>query len=198
MDRSLDMQDHVKSVCKSTYNNLRNISRIRKYLTEDAAATIIHSLVISKLDSLNALLYGLPDTILQKLQLIQNHAAKLVVRKKKFDHVTPIMVSLHWLPIPYRIKYKILLLTHKCVNGKAPEYLSSLVTQYEPGRALRSSDCYLLKEKKMRLKTYGDRAFSAAAPRLWNTLPITLRKCDDEDSFKKGLKTFLFRQAFDV
>ena len=198
MDRTLDMQDHVKSVCKSSYNNLRNISRIRKYLTEDAAATIIHSLVISKLDNLNALLYGLPDTILQRLQLLQNHAAKIVVRKKKSDHVTPIMISLHWLPIPYRIKYKVLLLTHKCVHGKAPEYLSSLLTLYEPGRALRSADCYLLKEKQMRLKTYGDRAFSAAAPRLWNTLPITLRKCDDENSFKKALKTFLFRQAYDV
>ena len=198
MDRTLDMHDHVKSICKSSYINLRNISRIRKYLTEDAAAILVHSLVISKLDNLNALLYGLPDTTLHKLQLIQNHAAKIVVRKKKLDHVTPIMISLHWLPIAYRIKYKVLLLTHKCIFGKAPGYLSSLLSLYEPGRALRSADHKLLKEKQMRLKTYGDRAFSAAAPQLWNSLPGALRKCDCEDRFKKALKTFLFKKAFDV
>jgi hypothetical protein len=198
MDQTLNMNEHVKSICKSSYMHLRNIAQIHKYLTEDAAAPMIHSFVTSKLDNLNALLYGLPDTVIHKLQLIQNHSAKVVVRKNKFDHVSPILISLHWLPIPFRIRYKILLLTHKCVHGKAPQYLSSLLQEYTPTRSLRSSEQHLLKEKKVRLKTYGDRAFSASAPRLWNSLPAELRKCDSEDAFKKGLKTFLFKQAFDV
>jgi hypothetical protein len=198
MDKTLSMADHVKAVCKSSYMHLRNISRIRKYLSKDACAIVVHSLVTSRLDNLNALLFGLPDTTTHRLQLIQNHAAKIVLSKKKQDHVTPLLISLHWLPVKYRIQYKILLLTHKCVHGNAPGYLTSLLEKYEPRRALRSADQLLLKEKKMRLKTYGDRAFCACAPRLWNGLPIDLRMCDKENTFKKGLKTYLFKDAFDV
>jgi len=196
MDQSLSMVDHIKSVCKSSYMHLRNISRIRKYLTNDACATIIHSLVISRLDNLNALLYGLPDSTLRKLQLIQNQAAKLVAREKKSDHVTPILITLHWLPVEYRIQYKILLLTHQCLHGKAPSYLSSLLHVYEPPRSLRSAEQYLLKEHKMRLKTYGDRAFSSCAPRLWNSIPLNLRMCKETNTFKKDMKTYLFKLAF--
>ena len=83
-------------------------------------------------------------------------------RQKKSDHVTPIMLSLHWLPVEYRNQYKILLLTHKYVHGSALGYLSSLLQPYEPSHALRSAKQYLLKENKMRLKSYGDRAFPDA------------------------------------
>jgi hypothetical protein len=198
MDQSLSMNEHVKAVCKSSYMQLRNIGRIRRYLTDDAAATLIHSLVISKLDNLNSLLVGLPDNVIQKLQLIQNQAAKIVSRNKKFDHVTPILIKLHWLPVQFRIQYKVLLLTHKCIHGGAPQYLSSLLEEYKPARTLRSANQCLLKEKKCRLKSYGERAFSVAAPRLWNTVPLELRLCECEDSFKKQLKTFLFKKAFNV
>ena len=198
MDQTLCMDEHIKGVCRSSYMHLRNISRIRKYLTKDACATIIHSLVISRLDNLNSLLYGLPDSTLRKLQLIQNQAAKLVVKKKKYDHITPILIELHWLPVEYRIQYKILLLTHQCLHGKAPRYLSALLHPYEPSRSLRSENQFLLKENKMRLKTYGDRAFSSCAPRLWNLIPVHLRKCEEIGIFKKDLKTHLFKLAFKV
>ena len=198
MDNHLTMVDHVNSVCKSAYVHLRNIAHIRRYLTQDVTATLIHSLVTSRLDNLNSLLYGLPDTVINKLQRIQNHAAKVVVRKKKSDHVTPILQSLHWLPVPYRIKFKVLLITHKCLNGKAPHYLTSRLHRYQPGRKLRSGDQYLLSEPRANLRTYGDRAFSVMAPKLWNSLPLDLRKCECLESFKTQLKTHLFRKAFNL
>jgi len=198
MDSNLTMADHVSNICKSSYSHLRNISQIRKYLTQDATKTLIHSLVTSRLDNMNSLLFGLPDNIISRLQKIQNHAAKLVMKKKKYDHVTPILQSLHWLPIHYRIHYKLLLTTHKCLNGLAPEYLSSRLQKYIPGRSLRSADQHLLVEQKVKLKSYGERAFSIAAPKLWNELPLDLRKCENLHSFKSKIKTLLFKRAYNV
>ena len=192
------MTDHVKSMCKSAYLNLRNIACARRYLTEEATTTLVHSLVISKLDCLNALLYGLPDSLIKRLQLLQNNAARLIRRKKKNDHITPLLCDLHWLPVKQRIKYKLILLTFKCLHGKAPKYLSDLLETYQPARSLRSSTQCLLKEKPSRLKSYGDRAFSVAAPRLWNNLPVDLRESNSLETFKRKLKTHLFREAYDL
>ena len=118
LDRKLDMLDQLKSVCKSSYVHLCNIAQVQRYLIEDATSTLIHTFIASKLDNLNALLFGLPDTVIGKLQLIQNHAAKIVVRKNKYDSVTPILISLHWLPVHFRINYKILHLTYKSFEWK--------------------------------------------------------------------------------
>ena len=197
LDNKLNMVEHVKSVCKASYMHLHNISMIRRYITEDATRTLIQSFVTSRLDNLNSLLYGLPDCVLHKLQLIQNNAAKLVVRKKKVDHITPILKSLHWLPVQQRIKFKIILLTFKCRHGLAPPYLCSLLEDYIQSRTLRSTGQNLLKEKKARLHTYGDRAFSIAAPRLWNKLPSKMRECEDIAIFRSFLKTLLFKEAYE-
>ena len=198
MDHHLTMQDHITSVWKASYMHLRSIARIRKFLTQDATATLINSLVTSRIDNLNSLLVGLPDTVVGKLQKVQNNAAKIVVRKKKSDHVTPILTSLHWLPVQFRIEYKLNLLTFKCLNGLAPEYLATKLRYYKPSRLLRSVDQSLLVEPRANQKTYGDRSFSVAAPRLWNRLPLDLRQCTCVHAFKKNLKTVLFRRAFDA
>ena len=190
------MVDHVNGVCKSCYVHLRHISHIRQYLTQEASATMVHSLVTSRLDYLNSLLYGLPDYILKRLQLVQNNAAKLVMKKRKYDHVTPLLKSLHWLPINQRIQYKINLLTFKGLHGLAPEYLSCLLVPYVPNRTLRSSARGLLTEKKSNLKRAGHRAFSVCAPRLWNKLPEHVVKCETIETFKVALKTHLFKVAF--
>jgi hypothetical protein len=196
MDSNLTMAEHISSICKSAYFHLRNIAQIRRSLTQDAAAILIHSLVTSRLDNLNSLLFGLPDNMIVKLQYIQNHAAKVVVKKKKSDHVTPILQSLHWLPVAIRIEYKLMLITYKCLHGKAPEYLASRLHKYVPSRTLRSADQYLLVERRANLKSYGERSFSVACPKLWNKLPLELRKCDGLETFKSKLKTFLFKKAF--
>jgi radical SAM superfamily enzyme YgiQ (UPF0313 family) len=175
---------------------LRHISQIRPFLSEEAATRIIHAFISSKLDNFNSLLYGLPGTSLHRLQLIQNTAAKIIKLAKKSDHVTPLLYSLHWLPVKERIEYKILLLTYKGLNHLAPTYISELLQPYQPSRSLRSSDKLLLQQPKSRTKRYGDRAFSTCAPQLWNKLPAEVRQIDCLPLFKKAMKTILFKRAY--
>ena len=115
------------------------------------------SLVLSKLDYCNSLLFGSPKKILQKLEKVQNAAAKIVFCAKKFDHVSPLLRKLHWLPIPYRIEYKIATLCFKYfTDSNFPIYLSELLTVYTPNRKLRSSnDSRLLLPKQSKKKLLG-------------------------------------------
>ena len=122
----------------------------------------------------------------------------LIFHKRKFDSVTPLLKKLHWLPIQQRIEFKILLITFKCINGQGPEYLSELLTPYTSTRALRSADSFLLRVPRTRLKNYGDKAFEKAASELWNHLPIYIRTSSSVSSFKKQLKTYLFKQAYSI
>ena len=105
------------------------------------------------------------------------------MRKKKTDHVTPLLKHLHWLPVKQRISFKIGLLTFKILNDKAPQYLKDLIQIHEPDRDLRSASKTLLVEKRTRLKGSGDRAFSNCAQKLWNNLPLYIRTCSSVESF---------------
>ena len=197
-DPQLKMDLQVSLTCKSAWYRLHQIGKIRPYLTVDETKSAIHAYVTSKIDQNNSLLQGVSDCLIFKLQKVQNAAAKLIFRQKKHDHVTPLLKELHWLPVTQRITFKILLLTYKALHNEAPPYLKELLTHYEPKRTLRSSsDTSLLVIPKTRLKTFGDRAFKAAAPRLWNDLPRNIRDSDSTAIFKKRLKTLLFSNAFD-
>ena len=158
--------------CKTSFYHLRNIARIRKFISTKTAEILVHAFVTSRLDNCNSLLYGLPKTLLDKLQYVQNSAARLVTLSKKRDHITPLLINLHWLPIHERIKYKILLLTFKALHGLAPSYICDLITKYKPARTLRSSNELLLNSTTYNLKSYGSRSFSVSAPALWNSLPF--------------------------
>ena len=200
IDRNLTMEAQVSHVCRSCYLGLRQISQIRSFLTEDATATLVHALITSKLDSYNSLLIGIPDTLKRRLQLIQNNAARLITKSRKSDDITPVLKSLHWLPVSFRIEYKVLCLCYKSLNNLAPSYMSSMLSYRDAPSSrctLRNDELQLLKEPTARLKTHGDRAFSVYAPKLWNTLPLHLRQSSSVDCFKKNLKTFLFKKAFD-
>ena len=133
-------------------------------------------------------------SLCDKLQKLQNFAAKVILGKSLYDHVTPCLIHLHWLPIKFRINYKISLLVFKCLNGLAPSYLSNLVEIYVPSRNLRSINQYKLKTHVTKFKTLGDRSFSSAAPSVWNALPLELRREKSIDIFKKNLKTFYFKE----
>ena len=146
MDNCFCMEQHVKKICSEANYHLRNISKIRKYLTQDSAQILIHAFISSKLDYCNSLLYG------------------IVTLARKYDSITPIMFKLHWLPVHSRIIFKLLLLVYKALNGKAPSYISSLLSHHKCSRSLRSSGQELLTVPLAKLKTYGDRAFSIAAP----------------------------------
>jgi len=195
VDQHLTMERHIKNVCKSCYFHLHNIGLIRKYLTTEATATLVSAYVTSRLDGLNAILVGLPQQTLYQLQKVQNSAARLISRTSRREHITPVLQELHWLRVCDRIEFKILLLTYKCINGSAPTYLQELVTLYCPTRNLRSVDNLLLAQPRSRLASFGDRAFSRAAPRLWNKLPLNVRASSSVSVFKRSLKTHLFLRA---
>jgi hypothetical protein len=191
-DETMSLEHHISSVCKSAYFQIRNISKIRKCLTEDATKTLVHSLVTSRLDYANSLLYGLPKVLINRLQRVQNTAARLVTRTARTEHITPVLHKLHWLPVAKRIDYKLLLLTYKAMHGEAPAYLAELLHSHKPSRKLRSGNKSLLVEARSNLCTFGDRSFAHAAPRLWNRLPQHIREAQTIESFKKQLKTHLF------
>lgn len=194
----MKLDKQVTQICKGAWGHLRNIRRIRSYLNENATEKLVHAFVSSKLDNFNSLLYGLPQWQLDKLQRIQNTAARIVSGTHKYDHITPVLIDLHWLPINQRIMYKILLLTYKSLNGKAPSYLTDLLHIINFPIGLRSNDNNLLSIPATNFVRYGDRAFSHAAPSLWNKLPHHIRDSTSVDIFKCKLKTFLFQQAFDL
>lgn len=198
LDSHLTLESHISQVCKSSTNAIRLIGRVRKYLNQKQAESLIHAFVISRLDNCNSLFFGLPEYQLKKLQLIQNTAARLVTIKKKREHITPVLKQLHWLPIQQRIQYKILLLTYKALNGSSPVYISELLSYSNPNRLLRSSNKCLLQVPASRTSSHGDRAFSISAPRLWNTLPLDIKKAESVQTFKKLLKTHLFKIYFNV
>ena len=113
LDRHLNMSSNVNSICRSASLALRNIARVRKYLSQHNTERLVHAFISSKLDYCNSLLYGLPSTEIQKLQRIQNSAARLIVGTKRREHISPILYDLHWLPVRERIIFKVLLVTFK-------------------------------------------------------------------------------------
>ena len=196
LDPQLNLESHIKQLCKTSFFHLRNISKLRSTLTLPDAEKLVHAFISSRLDYCNALFFGIPSKTHQKLQYIQNCAARILLRVRKYDHITPILRSLHWLPITFRSEYKISLITHQCLYGNAPSYLKELIQRKPETRNLRSSNTNLLHTTDPNLRTMGYRAFSHSAPNLWNALPAHLRAPQSTDIFKNGLKTYLFNKAF--
>ena len=127
LDSTLSYQSHIKSITNSAFYHLRNISRLRPSLSDSVAETLIHAFVTSRLDYCNGVLFGVPKKYLDRLQYVQNSAARVLTRTKPWQHITPTLKQLHWLPVKHRINHKLLLLTYKCQNNLAPQYLSGLL-----------------------------------------------------------------------
>ncbi|KAI5606726.1 hypothetical protein C0J50_7537, partial [Silurus asotus] len=168
MDNHLYFFPHVANVACSCRFLLYNIRRIRPFLSTQAAQVLVQSLVISRLDYCSSLLAGLPLNAIRPLQMI---AALLVFNQPKFSHTTPLLRSLHWLPVAARIRFKTLMLAYKAKNGPAPFYLSDLFTSRTAPRCLRSSSTAPLVPPSLRLRgKYTLRLFSVLARRWWNEL----------------------------
>ena len=123
-DSYMNFDKHIKNICRIAFYSVRNIAKIRKFLSYNTAKILMHALVTSRIGSSNALLFGLPNFFIQRLQYVLNSAARVIARSWKFDHITPLLIELHWLPVEQRIIFKILLFTFKVVHGLAPSHLN--------------------------------------------------------------------------
>ena len=199
-DSLLSFDQHSRQLSSACFFQIRQIWSIRHCLSDTATEILVHAFISSRLDYCNSLFLSCNTSVLDRLQKIQNAAARLVLRAKRYDSTTPMLQQLHWLKIPERIEFKSCLTTFKCLNDLAPSYLTDFCTPLSSSslrKNLRSSESGVLAVPRCRTVFYGDKSFPVAGPRLWNDLPVALRvHTQSVDSFKKQLKTHLFKRSF--
>ena len=196
-DKFLNFLPHINEITSHCYSSLKTIKRMRKHISQKEVEMIVHAVILSRLDYCNSLLFGVQKgNGINKLQRIQNQASKLVLRKGRLQGYSSVrrLDILHWLPIPKRIVFKILYIVFKCFTGNAPFLISSLLIPKMSGNV--ATHKYDERSFFPSLEI-GRRAFVYHAPRLWNCLPIYLRKCETKELFKKQLKTYLW-QSYDI
>ena len=191
------MKKHVIKICQTAYFELKRISSIRRFLTEDATETLVTSYILSRLDYCNCILMGAPSCVIQPLQKVQSFTARLILMAPRHDHfTTTLLQKLHCVPFQSALNTKL----HACASmlWMDPVLLTSeLLYIYTPSRTFRSSSySRMLKIPQHKRKTHGYRTFAYFAPYVWNLLPQDFRQCSTLPSFKTKLKTFLFFTVF--
>ena len=194
-DKNFTFRSYISVVCNSCLYHMRDLRCIRHHLDLDSAKLLATALVSSCLDYCNPVLYGTADIDLTRLQCIQNQLARLVTKSPPFTRSIPLLRPLHWLPVRFRILFKINLLTHKTLREKQPVYLHSMLAASIPSRSLRSNNDNSLSVPRVKTNT-GARAFHSCAPSLWYNLPLSVRSASSVATFKKYLETHLFDLAF--
>jgi len=195
LDRRLTFDDHVSAVARSCNYHARVIRHVRQLLTVDLAQTLACSLILSSIDYCNAVLHGAPSGTIQKLQRVQNNAARVILQVPRRSHANSLLQELHWLPVEQRITYKLAVLTYKIRQTPVSEYLSRHITTRSSTRSLRSSSAPLL-HVPFRQTSFGKHSFSTIAPAVWNSLPVSLQNCDTLTLFKSRLKAHLFSPIY--
>ena len=197
LDRSLTFDQHVQGVVRASNYHIRALRHIRPMLDRAVANTMACSIVSTRLDYCNSLLYGTKVSNIQKLQRVQNSLARVVACSTMRDHITPVLKELHWLPVKQRIEYKVALVTHKVLSTGQPPYLAELVSTYKPGRqGLRSATKHQLTIPTGLGTRAGQRTFTRAAEYVWKQLPLPIKSAKCLFTFKSKLKTFLFQSAY--
>ena len=192
-DYSMTMAEHIKNISRSINWQLRNLNRIRKFLDTDTCHNIVRTLILSKLDYCNSLLYGINKKHINRLQVLQNKCARLILKQPTRSHASPLLQSLHWLPIEKRIQFKIIVQAFKAIHLSSPSYLASYFqSRVSKTKYTLRSDLAISLEVPRAKKHAGDRALSVAGPHLWNDLPICVRSIDHLNGFKNSLKSHLF------
>ena len=194
-DSDFSFHTHVSNICKSCFYHIRDLRRIRRHIPLSTAKTISNALISSRLDYCNSLLNNIAKQDVSKLQRVQNCLARVVLRAPRFSPSLPLLKQLHWLPVNYRIKFKLSTLTYRAIAIHQPPYLASLLHFSNIPRQLRSSTSQQLSIPRTKLNL-GKRAFSVAAPIVWNELSTTLKSCESLACFRKHLKNYLFKIAF--
>ncbi|XP_048753913.2 uncharacterized protein LOC125665305 [Ostrea edulis] len=168
-----------------------NVCKLRGYLDRESLEFVVHAFKTTKLDYCNSLYYGLPSKQIQRLQSIQNAAARIISHIHKYDSSTPVLRSLHWLPVQQRVIFKTLVLVYKSQQYGSILHLQELITPYAHSRTLRSSD-QSLQVPFTTSAVIQTRAFSVASPKLWNALPYDIRTAASLCIFNSKLKTHLY------
>ena len=196
LDSKLSFDKQVSEICKASYFRIRALRHIRSSLTAEAAKTIASAIVGSRLFYCNSLLAGTSVSNLARLQLVQNTLARVVAKKSRFDHITPVLSGLHWLPICHRINFKIATITYRVLQSQLPSYLAALIPRYTPARSLRSSSSLSICVPLRKTSMATSRSFSSVAAKFWNTLPGHLSSIPTLPAFRRGLKHHLFLHAY--
>ena len=189
LDKHLNMDVHINSLVSHCFKLLSDIGKIRNLLTPKHTELLVHAVISSRLDYCNSLLYGANKEHIEKLQKIQNAAARLISLRKKHESVSDVLVDLHWLRVEARIFFKLLILVYKCINNMAPECIIDLID-------IRDVTTCTLAYKHFQ-SSYARKSFSYIAPKLWNNLPYNLRLCPTLTKFKSQLKYLLFNNFND-
>jgi hypothetical protein len=193
-DETLSFCNLINDIVRACNYHMQALRHIRRSMSADVAHTVGFSIVGSRVDYCNALLYGAGCGLLNKLQRVQNNLARIVCDIRRGErHSHELLRELHWLPVVSRINFKISLLCYKSFRHGQPNYLHTLLTSFVPSRCLRSSNHDLLSVGRSNLETAA-RRFSLAAPRVWNALAQTGRQAETVSAFKSALKTHFFRQ----
>ncbi len=191
-DANMSLTAHVDNLRRTVLFHTKNLWRIRRYIDKNTCHHVARALIISRLDYCNSLFSQLSATNINRMQRLQNGAARVVFGVGRRTEAHPLLNSLHWLSIKKRIVFKMLLYVYKALNNLAPQYISEQLTLYIPSRTLRSaSDKSRLSIPRSR-SVAGERRFRIAAAREWNSLPSNIRAAPSISVFKKCLKTHLF------
>ena len=200
LDSELTMKQHIAKTSAAYFYHIRRLRQVCRRVGQEVTLQLVMTFITSTLDYCNSLLAGLPRSTLEPLQRVQNAAARLVFDLGRFDHVTPSLIQLHWLPVIYRVKFKLCCIIHAIHHGRSQTYLTEVVQVVDASRScpgLRSSSTSQMDYALPWLRTkLGERAFSHAGPATWNALPDHIRIVADPVSFRRVLKTHYFRIAF--
>ena len=189
LDSVLSFENQINKVVKACFATIKKLSQVKGFLSTEHLQQLVSSLIFSLLDYCNSLYYGVNSTLMQKLQHVQNCAARLVMKRRiPVGGMDEVLMDLHWLKVKFRCIYKILLIVHNCLHGNAPNEIMSLLQYADSSRTMN------LRETKTTNK-YGDKSFSHVGGKLWNLLPRKIREVHNTLDFKKAVKTFLMSKG---
>lgn len=201
LDSDVSMRAHVSKTVSSCFAVLRQLRSIRSSVPRPVFVSLVVSLVLSRLDYGNAVLAGISDQLMARMQSVLNAAARLINAARRSDHITPLLRDLHWLRFPERINYKLAVLAFRCLHGLAPSYLAcelKRVSEIESRRHLRSAAVAMLDVPRVQRSTIGGRIFAVAASQVWNSLPSRVTSSLSLTTFKCKLKTELFGRSYRI